>query len=361
MNAVFAAAFALTLTIGLAAPTQAEMETVASFGPETPPGNLAIGPDGRMFMSLHGFYGQPGRVVEVHAGDRTTPYPGADWAEPPATTGAPGLHGVLGLTVDRQGILWLLDAAGPGYAGRLIGWDTQAETLHRVIYLAPPVIGADAFLNDLAVDRTHEAVYITDTASPETSALIVVDLSTGQARRVLVGSPFTRPEDRDMVIDGQPVRLGGGLARIGANPITVDPANRWVYFAPMTGHSLYRVRTVDLLDTSLSPAGLEARVERYGDKPISDGITVDGGGHVYITAITEDAIGVVHPDGSYEALYRRDDLSWPDGFAYGPDDFIYVAVNELHRSPVLNQGEDASRGEFQILRFPALVPGAPGR
>ena len=43
------------------------IETVYEFGPETPPGNIAIGPDGRIFMSLHVFYGQPVKVVEVAA------------------------------------------------------------------------------------------------------------------------------------------------------------------------------------------------------------------------------------------------------------------------------------------------------
>ena len=358
---VFAMILAVTLAAPIAALAQPALETVARFGPETPPGNLAIGPDGRMFMSLHGFYGQPLRVVEVHQDGSTTPYPNDSWARAPEVAGGPGLYGVLGLNADRQGILWLLDGAGESHAGRLIGWDTRAETLYRVIYLAPPVIGPSPFLNDLAIDRTHERVTITDTSVPESSALIVVDLLTGQARRVLEGSSFTAPEDIDMVIDGRTVTLGGNAVRVGANPITIDPGNNWVYFAPMTGRTMYRVRTTDLYDEGLSPAELEARVERYGAKPISDGSTVDGGGNVYITAVTEDAIGVVRPDGTYEELFRRDDLSWPDGFAYGPDDFIYVAVNELHRSPVLNDGEDGSQGEFQILRFPALVPGAPGR
>ncbi len=351
---------AVGMSVSAVAAHAQNVEVVATFGADTPPGNIAISSAGRLFMSVHEFYGQPVRVVEVASNGATTPYPSEAWAHAPDGDG-PGLHGVLGLRADRDGVLWMLDGAGEGHSGRLVGWDTRSETLHRIIYLAEPVTRPSSFLNDLAVDREHDAIYVADPASPETAALIVVDLNTGRARRVLEGSAFTQPEDVDMVIDDTVVTLGGAPARIGVNPITIDPTNTWLYFAPMSGTAMYRVKTEHLRDESLSAAELEDRVERYGDKPISDGSTIDGGGNVYVTSITDDSIGVVRPDGAYETLFQRDDMSWPDGFAYGPDDKIYVTVNELHRSPVLNGGDDATQGEFKIIRFDALAPGALGR
>lgn len=259
-------------------------------------------------MSVHEFYGKDIRVVEVKAGGAVTPYPNSDWAKIPEGDG-PGLNGVLGLRADRQGILWMLDAQTQTHSGRIVGWDTTNESLHRVVYLGAPITKPTSFLNDLAVDRTHEAIYITDTASADTSALIVVNLDTGRARRVLEGSDFTRPEDKKMVIDGKVVMLGEAPAKIGANPITVDPTDTWVYFAPMTASSMYRIKTSDLLDFSLTDDELAMRVENYGSKPISDGSTVDGGGNVYVTSITDDSIGVIRPNGNYETLYARDDIS----------------------------------------------------
>lgn len=360
MNHRYLATALVAIGITMAMPARAEIETYASFDAAMPPGNLAIGPDGRMFMSVHGFFGQDLRVVEVMPDGSTTPYPNDAWANAPEGDG-PGLHGVLGLRTDRDGILWMLDGQGEGQTGRVIGWNTETETLHKIYYLGQPAALPTSFLNDLAVDREHDAIYITDTADAETTALIVLDLDTGRARRVLQGSAFTKPEDADMVIDGEVVHLGGAPARIGANPITIDPTNSWVYFAPMTASAMYRVRTTDLLDESLTDDALAARVERYGDKPISDGSTVDAGGNVYITSITDDAIGVTRADGSYEILYQQDDLSWPDGFSMGVDGYVYVTINELHRSPVLNGGEDATLGEFKIMRFPAIGKAVSGR
>ncbi|MEO1065830.1 MAG: L-dopachrome tautomerase-related protein [Pseudomonadota bacterium] len=352
----------LVFAVFIAAPSlAADLEVYATFDKSTPPGNIAIGPDGRIFMSLHEFYGKATRIVEVMPDGATKPYPTEAWASAPDGDG-PGLKGVLGLRADRAGVLWMLDGQGEGQTGRLVGWDTRKEVLHRIIYLGEPVARPSSFLNDLAVDLEHNAIYISDTGDGQNSALIVVDLDTGQARRVLEGSKFTVPEDIDMVIDGRMITLGGNPAKIGVNPITVDPTNEWVYFAPMSGTSMYRVKTTDLLDLSLSASALEAKVERYGDKPISDGSTVDAAGHVYITAMTDNAIGVTKPDGSYEELFQSDEtLPWPDGFAIGPDGFVYATVNELHRSPVLNDGEDGSKGAYAIVRFKALGAAVSGR
>ena len=355
-SAFIAIPFFLAASFG----AHADMETVAAFDASVPPGNIAIGPEGRIFMSVHGFFGRAVKLVELLKDGSTTPYPTREWAHAPEGNGN-GLYGVLGLNVDENGVLWLLDTSGKDRAGRLIGWDTKTETLRRIIYLAPPAIRPSSFLNDLAIDGKHGFIYIADTARGNEAAVIVVDLGTGRARRVLEGSKFTMPEDMDMAVDGRVVMVGGKPARIGINPITISPDHDWVYFGAMSGTAVYRVKTADLRNAGLDNTALEARVERYGDKPISDGITIDGGGNVYVTSVTDDSIGVVGKDGIYKTLYRRDDMSWPNALAYGPDHYIYVAVNELHRSPALNNGVNTSKGEFSVMRFKALVKGRQGR
>ena len=339
-----------------------ELEVVAEFPAEHPPGNIAITPDGRIIMSQHQFYGAPLRVVEVLADGSVTPFPNEAWSSEPNENGV-GLNTVLGLRGDREGIVWMLDrSAGEGQPGKLVGWNTNDDELDRVIYLPRPIIADSPFLNDLAVDLEHNAVYITDTANDDDSALIIVDLYTGFSRRVLEGDVSTRPEDIPLIVDERVINVGGEPARIGVNPITIDPNNQWVYYGSMSGRSLYRIATEDLLDESLSAEELSSRVERYGDKPICDGITVDGAGNVYITSITDNAIGVVDETGEYRTLYQDDELlSWTDGMAFSPDDYVYVTVSQLQNSPPLNNGENDFQPPFYIVRFPALASGEVGR
>jgi sugar lactone lactonase YvrE len=341
---------------------QDELEVVAEFPAAHPPGNIAITPEGRIMMSQHQFYGAPLRVVELLADNSLVPFPNQAWSSKPEQKGI-GLNTVLGLRADANGIVWMLDnSEGAGQPGKIVGWDTENDELYQVIYLPQPIIAEDSFLNDLAVDLDNNAIYLTDTASGDNSALIVVDLNTGFSRRVLEGDVSTRPEDIPLIVDERVINMAGKPAKVGANPITVDPNNEWVYYAPMSGTSLYRIATIDLLDPALSPEDLSSRVERYGDKPICEGITVDGAGNVYITSITDHAIGVVDATGAYQILYQdKKLLSWTNGMAFSPDDYIYVTVSQLQNSPPLNNGENEFKAPFYLVRFPSLSSGEVGR
>lgn len=358
---VMAIAFVLSLSGDRPVTGQTgELEVVTEFSAEHPPGNIAVTPEKRLIMSQHQFYGAPLRVVEVMDDGSVEPFPNQVWSSQPNDNGV-GLHEVLGLRSDKNGIVWMLDRSSEGKPGKLVAWDTINDELHRVIYLPQPIIADSPFLNDLAVDLEHNKIYIADTASGDNSALIIVDLTTGFSRRVLEGDVSTRPEDIPIVIDNRTITMGGEPAKIGVNPITIDPNNQWVYYAPMSGRSLYRIATQDLLNESLSAEELSSQVQRYGDKPICDGITIDGAGNVYITSITDSAIGVVEPNGEYRTLYQDDLLNWTDGMAFSPDNYIYVTVSQLHNSPPLNNGKNDSKPPFHLVRFPALASGEVGR
>lgn len=335
---------------------------------DEPPGNIAVTPDGRVIVSVHQIYGRDLRVVEVQPDGSVTPFPDAAWNVPPADGTMVGLHSVLGLRADRDGTVWLLDnAVGTGATPKIVAWDTNTNTLARVIHVPGPVTSPKPYLNDLAVDLNHGAIYIANPSRDRRPSIQVVDIATGLTRTVLENHWSVVPEDVPIVIDGQRLRVpmpDGTMLdpRLGINPITIDSNNEWLYYGPMSGTSLYRVRTADLLDRSLSDEELGKRVERYGNKAPCGGITIDDGGNVYITDMSAKGIGVTRPDGSYEVLVSDDELlDWPDGFATGPDNHIYVAVNRLQKSARLNGGVDESSPPYYVVRFPALAPVSIGR
>lgn len=355
----------LTLALGFegAAAQSERLQTVAAV--DQAPGNITITPRGDIIVSLHQFYDPTFTVARLGMDNRLRPFPDKHWAGGSQTGIA--LDTVLGLQSDTRGTVWMLDnGRRGGTTPKLVAWDTRAHELERVIHLPPPVTVSGSFVNDLAIDQKHRAIYIADPAPGEQAALIVVDLVTGYARRVLEGHQSVVAEDMDLIIDGKPVELrssdGGTLRpRIGVNPIALDGLDEWLYFGPMHGSSLYRVRTRDLLDTRLTDEELGARVERYSEKPICDGISIDRRGNVYVSDIANHAVGVIDPAREYRILVRDERLSWPDAFSFGPDGMLYTVANQLQRSAVLNAGEQTASPPFLILRIDPLAPGIPGR
>lgn len=342
--------FCVSFLAGAESPTT--FEVWHKLDSKVPPANIAATKEGRIFLSTHQAYGSPYKLLEITKDGQFLPYPNEQLSK--------AMFSVLGVVADTKGILWFLDTRWDHHSSRVIGWDTKKEALYREIYISRPHIGGAYILNDLAVDRKNNAIYITDTADAENSALLVVDITTGKVRRVLSGSPFTTPEDKDMVIEGKVLPFGEGAARIGVNPITIDPKNEWVYFAPMTSEALYRVQTKDLLDDRLSEAELRKRVERFADKPMSDGITIDKVGNVYISDITNNALGVVTAKGEYKQLFQDPRLAWVEGFANDGKRGMLATANQLHRSKAFNK-TSSSTDEFYIIRFKPLAHASHGR
>lgn len=317
------------------------------------PGNLTVAPDGTLVLSLHQFFAPDLRVVQFKD-NAVTPVAGTE-----------KIDAVLGLQFDRQGTLWLLDNGLRTQQPPTLLSRAPNATAFTGIDLSP-VTPKNAFVNDLAVDRTHGAVYIADPAGGTNAAIIVVDIASGKLRRVLEGHTSVIPEDGDLIIDGEPVEIAqpdGTRVRpkIGINPIALDAQDDWLYFGPMHGTALYRVKTEDLRNEALGKTALASKVERFAQKPICDGISIDTAGNIYLGDLANNAIGVIDAQGKYQILHQDPRLSWIDAFSFGPDGRLYTLANQLHRSAVLHGGERTVKPPYQLFRLTPLAPGVPGR
>jgi sugar lactone lactonase YvrE len=330
------------------------------------PGNVTVTGSGRIIMSQHPFYAPEYSVVEYKGNDRVIPFPNQAMNTRSANSGLT-LDSVLGIRTDPDEIVWMLDnGIRSGVTPKLVAWDTRNDQLHRVIYLPPPIAPRNSFVNDFAVDKTHNRIFISDPAGGSNAAIIVIDLKTGAARRVLQGHASMVPENIDLVIDGRPIQIRneeGNLSRphIGVNPITEDLQNEWIYFGPMHGLNLYRIRAADLANDNLDDTALGERVERYSVKPISDGISIDRDHNIYLGELAENAIGVIRPDKTYQRLAQNSELSWIDSFSFGPEGKLYAVVNRLHLSAKLNGGDRLAKPPYFLLGVHSLAPGMPGR
>lgn len=325
------------------------------------PGNLTITPDGRQILSLHQFYAPVRVLAELQGQDQLVRYP-----EPGEGALPTGLVAVLGVRSDTAGVLHILDNGNIGKAPpKLVLWDARADRHVRTVDLRA-VTDTNSFINDLAFDYRRNHVYISDPAGGPNAAILAVDMATGQARRLLVGHASVVPESIEFAVEGMvPTRKlpDGTLVKlkIGVDGIGIDYANEWVYYAPLHGRTMYRIRAEDLANGALSAEQLGARVERYASKPPSDGIVLDEAGNIYLGDLPNNAFGVITTDRQYRELARGPEYKWVDDFEFAPDGSLHVVTTQLHRSPTLNAGKRAVDGPFRIFRTQPLAPGRQGR
>ena len=353
----------LILAFQVAAANESKFDIIAHLNKG--PGNVTVTDNGRIIMSMHQFY-FPKYAVMEYKNKTLVPFPNKELTDADSLSKLK-LDSVLGIRSDANGIVWMLDnGMRSGVTPKLVGWDTKINKLHQVIYLPEPVTPKDTFVNDFAVDTHRNHIFISDPTGGTNAALIVVNLSTGTARRVLQGHSSVVPENIDLIIDNVPIQVkdrSGKLLRphIGVNPITEDLNNEWIYFGPMHGLSLYRIKAEDLANENLDTKVLENRVERYSDKPISDGMTIDKDNNIYLGELAANAIGVISPDKKYQRLAQCPNLSWVDSFSFGPEGHLYAVVNRLHQSATLNGGVSISKPPYFLLQIKPLAAGLPGR
>jgi sugar lactone lactonase YvrE len=137
-----------------------------------------------------------------------------------------------------------------------------------------------------------------------------------------------------------------------------------LYFGAVTGSDLFSVPTEQLLaaaDGNEEGAASHVRVET-ATKPVTDGLSVDGAGNIWLTAfaLSSLAVAVPGPAGGarlVKVVQSESLLRWPDGLSFGPDG-LYVTNSALHlHMQAMLAGHDlrARHGPFHILRLPTAA------
>jgi hypothetical protein len=229
-----------------------------------PIGNVAVSDNGRLFFTAHPEARPVGPRLLEWVDGTAVPIPSAELQ-------AELFRTPLGVAVDRQERLWVVDHADHGAGtARLLAFSlATGEVVHDI-----PFDGAIAplgsFLQDLQVTPDGATVVIADVSFWRKSpALVVVDVATGAARRVLERHPSVMPQDWIVETAAKRMVFFAGLAALkpGVDGIAMDPNGRWLAYGAMTHDSLYRVPLEALLDSDLAPNALAAQVENLGAKP----------------------------------------------------------------------------------------------
>lgn len=325
-----------------------ELEIVAEL--PSPPGNIAVADNGRIFFTFHPEAGPEINVAEWRDGVAHA-FPDRQWQ--PGGEHNKALNEVLSLRLYNNE-LWLLDNGRHGLSHvRFLAFDINSGELLQEYRFPRNVFPLGSHANDFRISPDGRFFYITDASLiARTPALVVFDRQQQDSWRHLHDSYTVAAGDYQPVVQGRAMTLFNAFTvNPGVDGIALDQQGEWLYFAGISAEQLYRVKTVDLQNKQLPYATLESRVEALGAKTMTDGMAMDASGNVYLSDLEHSAIVRRTPDGELQTLLRSADLRWPDGFSLAADGYLYVTCSALHQVIGVPREDMKARGPFQIYRF----------
>lgn len=348
-------------------PKVGQLEVVAEL--DVTPGNVTASRDGRIFASVHGMRRGSAQLIEIKPGrNNWEPFPNAGWNAKPGS-GPNVFNTAHGVAIDSQDRLWVIDHGNwmPGGASptqpKLVAFDinTRQEVFR---YDFPESTGPKGgIMQDLAVDGERGFVYIADCGSRP--AIVVVDINKKTSQR-FENHPSLNAENINLVVEGQKLLFpdsNGTMqdARVPINPITLSANGETLFFGAMNGETWYSV-SAKLFRDGASDRSIGEAIAKVGSKPVSDGVSTDAEGNHFFTNLKDGAIDELSKDGRLTRLVQDARLRpWADNVRFGPDSWLYIAVNQLHRNPIFTGKPDAGQPPYYIMRVWTGTQGQPGR
>ncbi len=324
---------------------------------ERPIGNAAVSDNGRIFFTIHPESNPVAPFLYEWVDGAPVPYLSDKLA--------PLLQSPLGLAIDAQNKLWIIDPAHHGTGQpRLIAVDLNENRVTQTYDFDRDMAPIGSFLQDLQVSFDGRWVYIADVGFwAKRPAIVVYDTQEDTARRVLNRHNSVYPQNILIQNQIKDMSFFGGLIEMktGIDGIALSRQGDWLYYGAMNHDTLYRVPTAVLQDFDSTEASIEDRIEAVGQKPLNDGFSIDDENNVLITDVEHQAIHIMAPDGALSTLIKDDRVRWADGLSYGPDGWLYLADSAIPHLALQDAGHHAAQAPYYIWRFRPNTAGAPGQ
>jgi sugar lactone lactonase YvrE len=295
--------------------------------------------DGRVFVLYPHLDGAAGvRIAEMSPDGKPRPYPNAAWNTWKAGDDASkAFLGTNSLRIGPDGNLWIVDTGTRGFGtsvvqngAKLVSIDVMNNTVRRV-YPLQSVVSTGSYVDDVRFNGKH--AYLTDAGMP---GIIVLDLESGSARRVLSPDPSTIAL-HPITASGAVLTANGKEVRINTDQLEVSPDRKWFYYQPACG-PMYRIQTRYLDDPKLKPSDVSKHASLWVDTPSTGGTAMDAEGNVYLSDVNQRRIFKITPSGKKELLLQDERLDWVDAMWVDNEGRLWMPTAQLDRLPMFNEG-----------------------
>jgi sugar lactone lactonase YvrE len=208
----------------------AELQEVASFDNQQVTGVGVSKKSGRVFVNFPLWSDDHFLSVAEIVDGKPKAFPNEEWNKP----GPAGSHFICvqSVVVDDQDNLWIIDPAAPRMkeiekgGPKLVKVDLQTNQVVQTIPFGEDIAPKKSYLNDVRIDPAANVAFITDSGL---GAIVVVDLKSGKARRLLDGHKSTQPEKEvKLTVDGKQLldQEKKTPPQIASDGIALDPKKR---------------------------------------------------------------------------------------------------------------------------------------
>lgn len=275
----------------------------------------------RTFVNFDSTFPDGGvQVAEIVDGE-PIPYPDEEWNQWDGSLDSAAEHwvSVNRVVTDGEYRLWVLDSGRTAEDGvlngaaKLVQIEPATRTAASTYMIEPALLYASSGLNDAQIDSESGRAYIVDGGI---SALIVIDLDSGEQWRLLDHHPRHRSE-----------ALEGDLFRKTQMTSVALHEGEWLYFSSRFGTTLSRIPLDVLRADAPSDEEVVAAIEEVMEIGPNGGLTTDALGRVYYTDTDDSAIRWYAPDPQVSGTLIVDErLVWPDSLAC-QDDTLFVTTS----------------------------------
>jgi sugar lactone lactonase YvrE len=340
------------------------METVFQFS--LAPAGLTASLDGNWVLGVNQSQKPRLRAVMISKGGEVKPFPNEKMSTGDPSIATP-LDAIEGLQTDKEGVIWMLDNGRRSEVPpKIIAWSPDRQRVLTVYNLSPPAVVPGSYLSDMVVDPLAPFIYVSDPANGSNAALIVLDRTSGIARRVLQGHPSVVPDAKVPLRttgSGLEIKRLDGTATLphcGVRPLALDRKSSWLYYTAVQSHNIWRVPVEMLRNADAAPEKLAAAAASYAEKPVCASIVLDSKSNLYVGDIEGRSIGVIEAGAKpYRVLASDPRLLWPDDLCFGIDGSLYF-FSRTQPAPPLNRDKGAITVEHSMFRMKPLAPGKPG-
>ena len=306
-----------------------EITEITSFTGQQVTG-ISISDEGRMFANFPRWRkGVENSVVEVTKNGASMPYPNKSWNtweidKPLKDSIFVGVQSVIAFEDE----LYVLDTRNPLFKGvldnpRVFVFDLKTNELKRTFIFQEESFHQDSYINDLRIDKKKHKAYFTDSGH---AGIVVLDLLSGNTKRVLNDHPSTLAETDHLTIDGKK-----WVNKVNSDGIALDTENDLLYYHALTGYSLYAIPTNILINGTEKE--IKDSVQFISKTTAPDGMILDKNGNLYFADLENSSIMKFDISTKNMSLFAKSyKIRWADTFSIYNNDLYFTnsRINEIN-------------------------------